>query len=211
MTNTRLISLKSALAMIHQPSSHGTRTHGTPEARAFQSPRAPRRAHHPVTLTSRSYGGACCANSRGGEALGQRPLPRILHPGMGVWYRRRHVHPQLARLHRDGALGAASWRSTTTHHLRLTLSSFTQGVQKERMQASDMFVVDAEAGTVVEAPCGGHKLSECAPLFMAAFQLRGAGAVLHSHAHEALLATLLDEEATEFRGAALAGAAFWLH
>ena len=66
------------------------------------------------------------------------------------------------------------------------------GVQKERMHADDMFVLD-EAGAVVETPRSGcsTKLSECAPLFLAAYQLRGAGAVIHSHAVEALLATLL--------------------
>lgn len=73
------------------------------------------------------------------------------------------------------------------------------GVQKERMAAADMFVLDA-AGCVAEAPSGARsKLSECAPLFMAAYELRGAGAVLHSHALEAMLATLLDPGATEFR------------
>jgi methylthioribulose 1-phosphate dehydratase/enolase-phosphatase E1 len=77
-----------------------------------------------------------------------------------------------------------------------------QGVQKERMQADDMFVVD-DQGNVVEPPRSGcsSKLSECAPLFMSAYQLRNAGAVIHSHALEAVLATLLDEEygTMEFR------------
>lgn len=46
------------------------------------------------------------------------------------------------------------------------------GVQKERMQPSDMFVLDAE-GAVVETPAPRPppykppKLSECSPLFMA--------------------------------------------
>jgi hypothetical protein len=46
------------------------------------------------------------------------------------------------------------------------------GVQKERMQPSDMFVLDG-AGNVVEAPTArpppypAPKLSECSPLFMA--------------------------------------------
>lgn len=69
------------------------------------------------------------------------------------------------------------------------------GVQKERMHASDMFVLDG-AGAVVASPSGASKLSECAPLFMAAYELRGAGAVLHSHALEVVLATLLDESSS---------------
>lgn len=46
------------------------------------------------------------------------------------------------------------------------------GVQKERMQSSDLFVLD-EAGAVVESPQARPppykppKLSECSPLFMA--------------------------------------------
>lgn len=151
------------------------------------------------------------------------------------------------------------------------------GVQKERMRAEDMFVLDAK-GDVLEAPAArpppypAPKLSECSPLFMAvrlrvgeaagrerggeqcslaplegkadalqggrrkqsaraapylccphahltlslapspppssprpppnnqqAYELRGAGAVLHSHSLSSVLATMLDESATEFR------------
>lgn len=77
------------------------------------------------------------------------------------------------------------------------------GVQKERMQPSDMFVLDA-SGEVVAPPtprppsAKPPKLSECAPLFMSAYDLRGAGAVIHGHSINALLATLLDPHATEF-------------
>eukprot|EP00873_Tetraselmis_striata_P006205 jgi/Tetstr1/426469/TSEL_016770.t1 len=78
------------------------------------------------------------------------------------------------------------------------------GVQKERMQPSDMFVLDG-AGAVLEEPTARPppykppKLSECAPLFMSAYDLRDAGAVLHSHSPAALMATILDPAATEFR------------
>lgn len=63
------------------------------------------------------------------------------------------------------------------------------GVQKERLLPESMFVLD-EAGETLEAP-DGYKLSACAPLFYNAFNIRGAGAVLHSHSKNALLATLL--------------------
>ena len=43
------------------------------------------------------------------------------------------------------------------------------------------------------------KLSECQPLFMAAYRLRGAGAVMHSHSMNAVLATMMDPNAHEFR------------
>lgn len=43
------------------------------------------------------------------------------------------------------------------------------------------------------------KLSECSPLFMAAYKLRGAGAVMHSHSVNAVLATMLEPQSSEFR------------
>lgn len=77
------------------------------------------------------------------------------------------------------------------------------GVQKERMAPTDMFVLDGK-GDVVESPQArpppypAPKLSECSPLFMSAYELRDAGAVLHSHSLNAVMATMLDPQATEF-------------
>jgi methylthioribulose-1-phosphate dehydratase len=64
------------------------------------------------------------------------------------------------------------------------------GVQKERMRPEDIFVLDRR-GEILSAPEGGLKLSACAPLFMHAYNLRNAGAVLHSHSLNAFLATTL--------------------
>jgi len=78
------------------------------------------------------------------------------------------------------------------------------GVQKERMLPTDMYVLDG-AGKEISVPKSRPppykppKLSECAPLFMAAYELTNAGAVLHSHSVHAMLATLIDEGATEFK------------
>jgi len=69
------------------------------------------------------------------------------------------------------------------------------GVQKERMVESDMYELDASQPYPWKTLCApsapGLKLSECAPLFAAAYELRGAGAVLHSHALSACLVTTL--------------------
>lgn len=71
------------------------------------------------------------------------------------------------------------------------------GVQKERLQEQDIFVLDLD-GRVIEAPSNTKlKVSECAPLFFNAFRMRDAGAVLHSHSVNALLATLISKP--EFR------------
>ena len=66
------------------------------------------------------------------------------------------------------------------------------GVQKERLSPGDLFVVDYETGDVLSAPADESlRLSACTPLFMNAFRIRGAGAVMHSHSVNAMLATLI--------------------
>ena len=63
------------------------------------------------------------------------------------------------------------------------------GVQKERLDPEEFFIAD-EDGNIIEAPV--HlKISECTPLFMNAYKMRNAGAVLHSHSQNAVLATML--------------------
>ncbi len=70
------------------------------------------------------------------------------------------------------------------------------GVQKERLKPEDIFVLDLE-GQVVQEPGLGLKLSQCAPLFMHAYKQRKAGAVLHSHSINAVIATeLFDKQFT---------------
>ncbi|KAM3255033.1 hypothetical protein ACQJBY_048447 [Aegilops geniculata] len=81
------------------------------------------------------------------------------------------------------------------------------GVQKERMVAEDMYVMSAE-GKVISAPVAKPwphkhpKCSDCAPLFMKSYLMRGAGAVIHSHGMETCMATMLNPGAKEFRIAA---------
>ncbi|MCA9562029.1 MAG: methylthioribulose 1-phosphate dehydratase [Myxococcales bacterium] len=71
------------------------------------------------------------------------------------------------------------------------------GVQKERLEVDDLFVLD-EAGEVLERPENeAFRPSACTPLFFNAYNLRGAGAVLHTHSIHALLVTLAFQ--TEFR------------
>ncbi|MEA2570894.1 MAG: methylthioribulose-phosphate dehydratase [Acidobacteriota bacterium] len=70
------------------------------------------------------------------------------------------------------------------------------GVQKERLESSQMFALALD-GTVVARPDDPSlRPSECSSLFLKAINLRGAGAVIHSHSLNAVMATLLYE--TEF-------------
>ncbi|XP_051227038.2 probable bifunctional methylthioribulose-1-phosphate dehydratase/enolase-phosphatase E1 isoform X1 [Lolium perenne] len=78
------------------------------------------------------------------------------------------------------------------------------GVQKERMVADDMYVMAAD-GKIISAPRAKPwphkhpKCSDCAPLFMKSYLMRGAGAVIHSHGMETCMATMLVPGAKEFR------------
>eukprot|EP00121_Abeoforma_whisleri_P007932 Awhi_evm1s7259 len=60
------------------------------------------------------------------------------------------------------------------------------------MSPDDMYVID-DSGNVINEPTQKPwpaktiKCSECQPLFVAAFELRNAGAVLHSHALESVM------------------------
>jgi len=73
------------------------------------------------------------------------------------------------------------------------------GVQKERIKSEDMFVLNIDGETLESPPHEKNlKKSECTPLFMNAFQLRDAGAVIHSHSVNAVLATLISDS-NEFR------------
>lgn len=65
------------------------------------------------------------------------------------------------------------------------------GVQKERLKSEDLFVLDME-GSLKSSPDGGLKQSECTPLFLKAYNHRNAGAVIHTHSINAVLATLVE-------------------
>lgn len=65
------------------------------------------------------------------------------------------------------------------------------GVQKERIQPEDMFVLDDD-GQILEGPANSKlKCSECLSLFMVPFKLRNAGCCIHSHSINANLVTAL--------------------
>jgi methylthioribulose-1-phosphate dehydratase len=73
------------------------------------------------------------------------------------------------------------------------------GVQKEWIQSDELFVLNLDGDTIIEpSPEKKLKKSDCTPLFMNAFRLRDAGAVIHSHAVSSNLATLISE-GSEFK------------
>lgn len=90
----------------------------------------------------------------------------------------------------SGTGGGMSIRDPVDSYIYIAPS----GVQKERIASDDLFILNS-SGSVIKEPDAskGLKMSECTPLFMAAYSKRNAGAVIHSHAKYAVLATLLSE------------------
>ncbi|XP_042521046.1 probable bifunctional methylthioribulose-1-phosphate dehydratase/enolase-phosphatase E1 1 isoform X2 [Macadamia integrifolia] len=78
------------------------------------------------------------------------------------------------------------------------------GVQKERMIPEDMYVLSS-TGSILSAPSRKPyphkppKCTDCAPLFMKAYEMRNAGAVIHSHGMECCLVTMIQPFSKEFR------------
>ena len=70
------------------------------------------------------------------------------------------------------------------------------GVQKERMQPEQMFTIALDGSVLARPDDPSLHPSECSSLFLKAINLRGAGAVIHSHSIHAMMATLLFQ--TEF-------------
>jgi len=65
------------------------------------------------------------------------------------------------------------------------------GVQKERMRPEQMFAIALDGSLLSRPDDPSLRPSECSALFLKAVNLRGAGAVIHSHSIHAVMATLL--------------------
>ncbi|XP_043478893.1 probable methylthioribulose-1-phosphate dehydratase isoform X2 [Leptopilina heterotoma] len=103
----------------------------------------------------------------------------------------RNLIPQLCRQFYDlqwvtGTGGGISIK----HENKIYIAP--SGVQKERMCPDEIFVQNME-GQDLELPPVEKKLkkSQCTPLFMNAYRLRNAGAVIHTHSKFAVMVTLL--------------------
>ncbi|KAM7015330.1 methylthioribulose-1-phosphate dehydratase isoform 1-T1 [Tautogolabrus adspersus] len=74
-----------------------------------------------------------------------------------------------------------SWLSFKSHRCNVCVS-----------QPEDMFVCDVEEKDISCPPAWKkYKKSQCTPLFMNAYTMRGAQAVIHTHSKAAVMATLL--------------------
>lgn len=122
----------------------------------------------------------------------------------------RQLIPELCRL-----FYTLGWVTGTGGGISMRLGNeifvAPSGVQKERIQADDIFVIaECEDAECTEALPGGldvknaklvsmpantaiKKISECTPLFMNAYRMRNAGAVLHSHSQNSLLVSIMSQ------------------
>lgn len=86
------------------------------------------------------------------------------------------------------------WVSGTGGGIALRLGDRTlmapSGVQKELMRPEMMFELDAKGDIARYPDDKALQVSQCRPLFLAAMDLRHAGAVIHAHSKAALMATL---------------------
>ncbi|KAL2911625.1 Methylthioribulose-1-phosphate dehydratase [Polyrhizophydium stewartii] len=66
------------------------------------------------------------------------------------------------------------------------------GVQKERLESVHMFILTPEKEVIASPPREmSLKQSQCTPLFFNAYDMRNAGACIHTHSQNAVMATLL--------------------
>lgn len=111
----------------------------------------------------------------------------LLHPAMGD-----HVRAQICEMCQG--MYRAGWASGTGGGIAIrsgdTIFMAPSGVEKERLQPADIFELDLR-GIIQRRPDGPLRLTACAPLFMAAFTHRQAGAVLHAHSLDVVLASAL--------------------
>ncbi|XP_073143785.1 probable bifunctional methylthioribulose-1-phosphate dehydratase/enolase-phosphatase E1 1 [Henckelia pumila] len=78
------------------------------------------------------------------------------------------------------------------------------GVQKERMEDDDMYVLSSSGSVLSEPltkpwPYKPPKCSDSSPVFLKAHEMRNAGAVIHSHGMESCLVTMINPLSKEFR------------
>ncbi|KAL7000430.1 hypothetical protein U1Q18_001580 [Sarracenia purpurea var. burkii] len=77
------------------------------------------------------------------------------------------------------------------------------GIQKERMVPEDIFVLSSDGFILSTPPLKSYphyppKCTDSTPLFLKAYEMRSAGAVIHSHGMESCLVTMMHPFSKEF-------------
>jgi len=102
----------------------------------------------------------------------------------------RTLIPQLLiQFYRLGWVSGTGGGISIRHNDRIFIAP--SGVQKERVRGGDLFVQTMNGDDVSTPKNAALCKSQCTPLFMNAYTLRDAGAVIHSHSKWANLVTVL--------------------
>ncbi|EEB07592.1 5'-methylthioribulose-1-phosphate dehydratase [Schizosaccharomyces japonicus yFS275] len=72
------------------------------------------------------------------------------------------------------------------------------GVQKEKLEVKDMFVMSLTTRDYLHTPKQNSKPSQCTPLFLSVYTSRDAYACIHTHSQEAVLLSNLFAQKTHF-------------
>ncbi|XP_066980010.1 probable methylthioribulose-1-phosphate dehydratase isoform X1 [Macrobrachium rosenbergii] len=130
-----------------------------------------------------------------GTWVARKPLGRPKQNALNQSLRRGQKHPTELICELGQVFYSLGWVSGTGGGISIKTGDqiyvAPSGVQKERLQPEDIFVLSPDGEEVVIPPLQKNlKISQCTPLFMLAYKMRGAGAVIHSHSKAAVMATL---------------------
>lgn len=103
----------------------------------------------------------------------------------------RNLIPEICQeFHNKGWMTGSGGAISIRHGDEIYVSP--SGILKERIKPRMLFVCDIEGSHLGgPTPSKNMKKSSCAPMFMKAYQKRGAGAVFHIHSQNAVMVTLL--------------------
>ncbi|TYZ63094.1 hypothetical protein PybrP1_002624 [[Pythium] brassicae (nom. inval.)] len=158
-------------------------------------------------IADTTFSGALAVAESGASASAARALlPRFAKASDAVEVVKYHQYRELiCELCRQ--FYQAGWVTGTGGSISIRFGNriymTPSGVQKERIQPDELYLLDL-AGEILDAPRQKPgqkypKLSDCSPLFLHAYRLRRAGAVIHSHGMSCNLITALCDGESEFR------------
>lgn len=161
---------------------------------ARRAPEIPRAAYGRATLLTAGSAPALPSLKQrfvpGSEEEAAANVPHFHRPGTP--HTRDVVTELCAAFYELGWVTGTGGSISIRHGGRIFMAP--SSVQKERMQPQDIYVLDSSGAQLyAPAPLPGRRqlsLSQCAPLFQHAFNLRKAGACIHTHDVNAVMATL---------------------
>ena len=132
-----------------------------------------------------------------------RAVSYLLSAGLGRRHRRRNVH-QNRRVYSHGTVWCSKGANDPRRHVcigqtrRYTDQSYTTPCSVQASKAQRMLSTLHGGAWMHQCVVLGRAVLASIRLLVQAYELRGAGAVMHSHSLNAVMATLIDPTASEF-------------